>query len=143
MIFKSRKDNLFKAVIFLVIASLAFLLYVSITNYKENLDSLMSIIIAILVLGLLLWIFFGTSYKLTATTLSYKSGPIKGNIPIKEIHQIVKGKTLWIGVKAATASIGLIIKYNKFNELYISPETNDSFIKEILKHNSTIEIITA
>ena len=143
MIFKSRKDSLFKSVMIAIVALLFFILYLCLLENTTTTDGVISIIITSLVLCLLLWIFFGTSYKLTSTTLNYKSGPIKGNVPIVEIHQIIKGKTLWVGLKAATACKGLIIKYGKYNELYISPETNDSFIKEILTHKSTIEIITA
>ncbi|WP_435314204.1 PH domain-containing protein [Cellulophaga fucicola] len=143
MTFKSRKDSLFKSVMIAIVALLFFILYLCLLENTKTTDGVISIIITSLVLCLLLWIFFGTSYKLTSTTLSYKSGPIKGNVSIAEIHQIIKGKTLWVGLKPATASKGLIIKYGKYSELYISPETNDGFIKEILKHNSSIEIITA
>ncbi|MCL5245276.1 PH domain-containing protein [Cellulophaga sp. 20_2_10] len=142
MLFKSRKDTLFRSIVFTIAVLLCFILYISILGNTAITESIVSVVVTSLVLCFLLWVFYGTSYKLTSTTLRYKSGPIKGNIPIAEIHQIIKGKTLWVGLKPATASKGLIVKYNKFSELYISPETNDSFIAEILKHNSSIEIIT-
>ncbi|MEP0213255.1 MAG: PH domain-containing protein, partial [Cellulophaga sp.] len=136
MIFKSRKDNLFNGVMIVVILLLCSVLFFSIFDEVKTTNHIVSIVVNALVLCLLLWVFYGTSYKLNSTTLSYKSGPFKGDILIKDIHQIIKGKTLWVGLKPATASKGLIIKYNKFNEVYISPKTNNSFIKEILKHNS-------
>ncbi|MDO6854037.1 PH domain-containing protein [Cellulophaga lytica] len=143
MIFKSRKDNLFKGVMIVVILLLCLILFFSIFDEVKTTNHIVSIVVNALVLCLLLWVFYGTSYKLTSTALSYKSGPFKGEIAITDIHQIIKGKTLWVGLKPATASKGLIIKYNKFDEVYISPKTNDSFITEILKHNSTIKIIEA
>ena len=143
MIFKSRKDNLFNGVIIVVILVLCSVLFFSIFDEVKTTNHIVSIVVNALVLCLLLWVFYGTCYKLSSTTFSYKSGPFKGDIPIKDIHQIIKGKTLWVGLKPATASKGLIIKYNKFDEVYISPKTNNSFIKEILKHNSTIKIIEA
>ena len=143
MIFKSRKDNLFKGVMIVVILLLCLILFFSIFDEVKTTNHIVSIVVNALVLCLLLWVFYGTSYKLTSTTLSYKSGPFKGDIAITDIHQIKKRKTLWVGLKPATASKGLIIKYNKFDEVYISPKTNDSFITEILKHNSTIKIIEA
>ncbi len=82
----------------------------------------------------LLWIFFGTYYELANGLLTYKSGPIKGSIKINDIREIVIGKTLWAGLKPATATKGLIIKFGKFyDEVYISPQSNDLFIKELLK----------
>ncbi len=90
--------------------------------------------------SLLLWIYFGTHYRLTSTELIYRSGPLKGKIRIDEIREIVVGKTLYIGIKPATAGSGLIIKFGKYDEIYISPDSNDSFIEEIRKHNLNIRI---
>ena len=97
----------------------------------------------ILTIGFLLWIYFGTEYELTKTELKYKSGPIKGKIIIDEITEIIKNKTLWSGLKPATSRNGLIIKYKKFEEIYISPETNDIFINKILEINKSIKITKA
>lgn len=49
---------------------------------------------------------------------------------------------MWTGLKPATARNGLIIKYNKFDEIYISPETNDTFVDKILELNGNIVITT-
>ncbi len=89
---------------------------------------------------LLLWVYFDTKYEITVTALIYKSGPIRGQIEIERINEIVKGKTLWVGLKPATARNGLIIKYDKYNEVYISPENNDLLINELLKRNNRIKI---
>ena len=94
----------------------------------------------IMTIGLLFWIYFGTEYELTKSELIYKSGPIKGKINIEEITEIKKNKTLWSGLKPATSRNGLIIKYRKFEEIYISPETNDIFINKILEINKSIKI---
>ena len=90
--------------------------------------------------ALLLWIYFGTSYQLTNTDLLYRSGPIRGKIRIDEIREIVTGKTLYAGLKPATAGKGLIIKFRKYDEIYISPLSNEVFIAEILKRNPDIVI---
>jgi hypothetical protein len=34
----------------------------------------------------------------------------------------------------------LIIKYGKFDEIYMSPETNDEFINSLLKLNDAVKI---
>lgn len=90
--------------------------------------------------ALLVWLYFGTNYKLTDTELIYRSGPLRGKIPISEIREIVKGKTLYAGIKPAMASKGLIVRFGKYDEIYISPATNESFIAEILKRNPRIVI---
>lgn len=93
------------------------------------------------VVGLLLWLYFGTNYELSKTDgLIYRSGPFNGKINTDRITEIIKGKTLWVGFRPATARKGLIIKYDKYNELYISPKTNETFIAKILELNSGIKI---
>lgn len=95
----------------------------------------------ILIIGLMLWISFGTKYSLTNGFLDYQSGPIKGKIPIQSIRKIEINKTLWVGtMKPATSLKGLIIHYNRFDEIYISPDSNEKFVEEILKINPTIKI---
>ena len=84
---------------------------------------------------------FGTSYSLTSSFLNYKSGPLKGSIPLENIREIIKNKTLWVGLKPATARKGLIIKYNAYDEIYISPQDNEEFIKSILSYKADIKII--
>lgn len=89
---------------------------------------------------LILWIYFDTSYKIENNTLIYRSGFLRGNIEITTIKEILKGKTLWIGTKPALARNGLVIKFNKYDEIYIAPENNSQIIADLLKINSEIKI---
>ena len=89
---------------------------------------------------LILWIYFDTSYKIENNTLIYRSGFLRGNIEITTIKEILKGKTLWIGTKPALARNGLVIKFNKYDEIYIAPENNSEIIADLLKINSEIKI---
>jgi len=59
---------------------------------------------------------------------------------LKKIREVIKGKTLWVSLKPATARKGLIIKYGKFDEIYMSPETNVEFINSLLKLNDAVKI---
>lgn len=99
-------------------------------------------ILMLLTAGLLLWGYFDTKYEITASEIIYKSGPVHGRIKIDQINEIVRNKTLWVGLKPATAIKGLIIKYGKYNEIYISPEDNDLFIDKLMEQNDTIKIIS-
>lgn len=89
---------------------------------------------------LLFWIYFDTSYKIENNELIYRSGFIRGKIEIPIIKEILKGKTWWSGLKPALARNGLIIKFNKYDEIYIAPENNDELISDLIKLNSQIKI---
>jgi hypothetical protein len=140
MKFSSRKSVLFTILIF---GTAVFLIGFSVFGLAFNrigkTDSWM-VIPFLIIAALLLWIYFGTYYQVTETELIYRSGPLRGKIPLNEIREIVKGKTLYAGIKPATAGKGLIIKFGKYDEIYISPDSNDSFILEIGKRNREIVV---
>ena len=140
MKFKSRKDLLFQLV-FIGIISLCFGIVLLGMFQREQFNFLWIDVLMILVAGFLFWLYFGTGYHLTPRELKYKSGPISGKIQLDEIREIIKGKTLWSGLKPATARNGLIIRYGKFyDEIYISPDSNDTFLNKILELNDNIKI---
>ena len=90
---------------------------------------------------LILWIYFGTSYKIENNKLFYRSAFLKGEIDISSIKMIVKGKTKWSGIKPAMAKNGLTITLNKYpRRIYIAPENNEEMISDLLKINSDILI---
>ena len=89
---------------------------------------------------LILWIYFDTFYKIENKILIYRSGFFRGKIEISAIKEIQKGKTMWSGIKPALARNGLIIKFNKYDEIYIAPESNNEMITDLLKLNSEIRI---
>jgi len=89
---------------------------------------------------LVCWIYYDTFYKIENNDLIYRSGFLRGKIEIQNIHEILKGKTLWSGIKPALARKGLIIKFNIYGEIYIAPENNDEMISDLLKINSKIKI---
>ena len=143
MKFKSRKDILFQLLGFsIIVFFFGIILFRVFSDGIENYNFMWTDIFMLTVAGFLIWLGLGTNYELTQTELKYKSGPIRGKIEIDKIHEIIKGKTLWSGLKPATARNGLIIKYEKYNEIYISPKTNDSFMKKILELNDKIKITT-
>jgi hypothetical protein len=143
MKFKSKKDILFQLLGFsIIVFFIGIILFRVFYDGIENYNFMWTDIFMLTVAGFLIWLDLGTNYELTQTELKYKSGPIRGKIEIDKIHEIIKGKTLWSGLKPATARNGLIIKYEKYNEIYISPKTNDSFMKKILELNDKIKITT-
>ena len=91
-------------------------------------------------LVLVFWIYFDTSYKIENNELIYRSGFLRGKVGISNIKEIIKGKTMWSGIKPALSSKGLIITFNKYDQIYISPESNDELVSDLLKVNSEIKI---
>ncbi|PWJ57086.1 PH (Pleckstrin Homology) domain-containing protein [Dyadobacter jejuensis] len=89
---------------------------------------------------LIFWIYFDTYYKIENNKLIYRSGFLRGKIEILNIKEILKGETKWSGIKPALARNGLIIKFNKYDEVYVAPENNDELISDLIKLNSEIKI---
>ncbi len=142
MKFRSKIDIQIRFFILLISSLLLALLLYKIFFEKYTNDVIVFNIIMLFVIGVLLWMHYGTHYELTESELHYKSGPIRGKIKIAEITEIIKDKTLWSGLKPATARKGLIIKLGKFDEIYISPESNELFVDKILEINTNIKITT-
>jgi hypothetical protein len=143
MTFKSKKDTLFSIIILGTNAFLLGITVLGILRGEMKPDEYWVLPLVLAVVGLLFWLYFGTSYELSKKNgLVYRSGPFNGKIRIDRIKEIVNGKTLWVGFKPATSRHGLIIKYDQYNEIYISPETNDRFIKKALELNPNIKITT-
>jgi hypothetical protein len=139
-IFTSRKDQLFIWIIIIVVSIMLILSISDIILSGLQLESFILLCINLAVSTLLFWIFFGTRYELDKKEIKYFCGPFKGKILISDIKEIKKNTTKWVGRKPATARKGLVIKYKKSNEIYISPDINDAFIKEILKLKANIKI---
>lgn len=91
-------------------------------------------------LVLIFWIYFDTFYKIENNELIYRSGFLRGKIKISTIKEIIIGKTMYSGIKPALAKNGLIIKYNKYEEIYIAPINNNELISDLLKKNPEIKI---
>ena len=64
----------------------------------------------------------------------------KKQIPIQTIRKIERANGLYVGWKMNTSWKCLIVHYNKYDELLISPEKESEFIREITRLNTTISI---
>lgn len=140
MKFRSKKDGLFTIAILGINIFLIVIAIYGLRNREMAHHEYWPIIPILAVVSLLFWLFFGTYYQLSKDGIHYQCGPIKGIVNLDQIHEIVKGKTLWVGMRPATSQKGLIIKYSEYDEIYISPKTNDAFITEILKLKADIKI---
>ncbi|APG59866.1 PH domain-containing protein [Christiangramia salexigens] len=89
---------------------------------------------------LILWILLDTSYAIDGERLKFRSAINKGSIPIKAIFEIRKNKTMSVGLKPAMAKNGMIIKYGKYDEIYVAPVNNDKMISDLKAINPDIRI---
>lgn len=100
------------------------------------------IIIIFICAGLIIWILLNTKYEIKQSFLFYTSGPIRGKIDIYKINTIEHQKKWFVQstLKPALGSKGLIIKYNKYDDIYISPKEKQKLIDALLEINPHIEI---
>lgn len=141
MIVKSRKNIVTVLVFYACIALLLWLSIENIINLGFSLSTIFLCLLTLLLSGTLLWIIFGTYYKITSTDVHYHFGPIKGKLEINNIKEITANTTLWAGFKPALDFKGIIIKYNKYDEIYFSPKDNTAFINHLLKINPEIKVL--
>jgi hypothetical protein len=88
----------------------------------------------------LAWIYLNTGYRIDDQYLHYRSGIMKGSIPVGEIRRIEQGKTMWAGKKPALAPGGLIIYYRRFDKIYMAPVHPDAFVEALLARNPAIDV---
>lgn len=140
MIYKTRKDLLFKIVFTatVLICIGAFLPALINGSIKGN-SLLIALGINALSIVFLILIYFKTYYILNDQFLKYQSGPFFGKVKIDKITRVDFGKTQWVGLRRyGLAQRGLIIYFNNYDDLYISPEHPEQFIEQLLSYNDKI-----
>jgi hypothetical protein len=137
-IYQAKKGSLIQSTVLLMVG-LPFFIYLTESKTIESNPIILLPLIS--PITFILWFYLGTSYKLESGQLSYKSGFIKGKIPVSTIREIHKDTSLWVGLKPALASGGIIINYGKFDEIYIAPENKEELIKDLVNLNPSIKIL--
>ncbi|MFM7661116.1 MAG: PH domain-containing protein [Bacteroidota bacterium] len=79
-------------------------------------------------------IFKTTYFRLDEDVLFCKSLIFTKKIFYSSIRKVEKQKGIYAGLKFSTAWRGLVIHYNKFDELLISPEDEEIFIEKLNEH---------
>ncbi|WP_228550224.1 PH domain-containing protein [Salinibacillus xinjiangensis] len=101
-------------------------------------DSVLGTIISGLIIGLLLWIWFGTGYRVERGVIKVRSGPFKSTIKIGEIKKLSKTKSPF---SAPALSIDrLEILYGKYNIMNISPKNEYEFVQLLVTKNPRIQL---
>jgi hypothetical protein len=120
-----------------------FIVTVLVLGIREKGVAIAPIIIVSLVVGFILWVLLDTRYVIKNEYLLYRSGPIRGRIAISKIQKIKRHSGLFVPVtlKPALDIKGFIVTYNKYDDIFISPEKSEEFLEELKKINPQIEII--
>jgi len=139
MEFRSRKDSLIALIIVAVILltlGIPTFQYLRVGWHSEMWLGLVNLP----VVGLLLWLWCDTGYRIDDTYIHYRSGPFRGRIEIASIRQVEPNKTRWVGFRPALARRGIVVNYNKYDEIYFSPDDNDAFVQALLNVRADIAV---
>ena len=93
--------------------------------------NLITALTVVLVLCLLAWLYFTTSYTITAESLFVKSGPFTRVVSLREITSIEP--THSAATAPALSLDRLLIRYGSDSELIVSPADKQSFVAAIKK----------
>lgn len=140
MRFKSRIDSFFIILFGILISFCIWIGWMDI-NSSDEWGKYAGSAVMLLLIGLISWFSFTCHYLITGKKMIYKWGLFKGEIEIQSITRIEKNTILWTGNRPATAFRGLVVSYAKLNKVYLSPENEDLFIKELLKLNPDIKLM--
>ena len=95
-------------------------------------------IIGALTLTLLLWIWFGTGYKVEGELLKLQFGPFKSKVNIKKIKKISRTKNPFTA--PALSVDRLEILFGKYDVIDISPKNENELINSLLAVNPNIQV---
>ena len=90
------------------------------------------------IIGFLLWIWFGTGYKVQEEHIKVQFGPFRSSIRIEEIKKVSKIKSPFT---APVLSVNrLEILYGKYDVMDISPKNENEFIRLLVTKNPQIQV---
>lgn len=135
--FPSKVDKWSDVFLWLMISLPFWFLLVSLFT-KQNLNTLQWFLIPTSIF--LLWIRFQTVYTIEGVVLKYQSGPIRGEVFIKDIYKI--HRTTNDPFNSGNLSRDKIsIRAKKRGSINISPANKNEFIEALLIINPDIEVV--
>ena len=140
--FTSSKNYFTTALMWIITIGLSIVIFIKKPDAQEPSIYIFNAIMTTIVLELI-WILLDTKYILKENKIFYNSGPFRGSIAIESIRKIEHHSGIIVPVtfKPALNTKGLIIHYNSFDDIYISPKHEDLFLEELLKVNLNIVVI--
>jgi hypothetical protein len=140
MRFNSKLDKQFKIIFFILIVIGLGGSAIRNLLFKDEF-SITPFIFSVISLGFIYAARKTTYYTIEGNELNCKSLFLKRKIEINSIRTIEKSNSLGSIYKIATAFHGLTIHYNKFDDVFISPENHLEFCKLLKELNPSIQFI--
>jgi hypothetical protein len=140
--FVSTKNNYSCAILWIIAIGLLIILFIEKPEAEAPPLFIFNTII-IGIISMLIWILLDTKYSIKEEILYFYSGPFRGKITINSIRKIEHHSGLIVPVtyKPALDTKGLIIHYNSFDDIYISPHQEAIFLEELLRINPNIVVL--
>ena len=138
MVFKTRVDLFYKLVVVFVFLLFSFIFF-NINFETDFFGFYFILIIQITILFFFIGSALTTKFIISDTELICKTFYWKKSIPLNLIRKVEKQTNLFAGWKISTAYKGVIVHYNKYDELLISPENELGFINELNKRIDKIK----
>ncbi|WP_209329176.1 PH domain-containing protein [Lunatimonas salinarum] len=127
--------------IYLVVALLlAFIITRWHFSEQEFPDILGSLSFFLFPFAYLLYHLFNTKYWIQGPSFFYRSGFMKGEVDVDSIKSIDVGTTRWVGERAALATRGILIKYNRYDDVFVAPMDPEELIHDLLTLNPGIQV---
>jgi hypothetical protein len=140
-VFKARTDTLFNGVLIFSIAVCVIPMWPLIRSGISGDEALIAFVILAATTLMMIAFYTHTYYTVDRDELRWRSSILSGRFSVSSIHKVSVNKTLWVGTRPATARNGVIIYYNKYDEIYFSPSDNEAFVAALLEINPEIEVV--
>jgi len=140
-VFKTRTDALFKGLMIFSIAICVIPMWPLLRSGISGIEALIAFVILAATTLMMIAFYTHTYYRIEGNELRWRSSILFGKFSISSIHKIAVNQTLWVGTRPATAKNGVIIYYNKYDEIYFSPSDNEAFVAALLEINPEIKVV--
>jgi len=142
--YKSAKSNGFGILLLTVSFLILFLSFGLPIISKQTfslLELIVKVLLAVLIIGLFIWCWTSTYYMIDKEKLVAICGPFKFRVKINDIRVIITNQKTIGGIIKPTLSWDcIVIEYENYKAISISPQNQDRFIRTLTELNKEIKI---
>lgn len=140
-VFRTRTDALFNGLMIFSIAICVIPMWPLIRSGISEIEAIIALVILAATTLMMIAFYTHTYYRIEGDELRWRSSILFGKFSVSSIHKVAVNQTLWVGTRPATARNGVIIYYNKYDEIYFSPSDNEAFVAALLEINPEIKVV--
>ena len=140
-VFRTRTDTLFNGLMIFSIAICVIPMWPLIRSGISGIEAIIALVILAATTLIMIAFYTHTYYRIDGDELRWRSSILFGKFSVSSIHKVAVNQTLWVGTRPATARNGVIIYYNKYDEIYFSPSDNEAFVAAILEINPEVKVV--